>query len=277
VSSAERSLREKALSHQAQVLTSFMSSDEFRTLRQSHQEAAHRLESAYQDYKATRSTYSSEQREAEQYQEVARRAEVFAKTYTWNDVARFNEFLKARGHLGSIDRDTITADFKAFLMSGGIVANGKGKEFWVPYDGTVPTVTDLRPDAHRAFVSSDPTFAANTSESALSGRNVTDAAAGNDRTVRHAQSQAGVSAHQTVGAGDLLQRIETEKTAVTEKTTTGAVDVTKARRENVEQLKEGKENVSWWHWLGDQPNDRSAYQQLEDSKDPQSGGGSGDW
>ena len=45
---------------------------------------------------------------------MARRAEVFAKTYTWNDVARFNEFLKARGHLGSIDHDTITADFKAF-------------------------------------------------------------------------------------------------------------------------------------------------------------------
>src|SRR5208282_2940940 len=150
VSNAERSLREKSLSHQAQVLTSFMNSDEFRTMRQSHQEAAHRLESAYQDYKSTRSTYSNEQREAEQYQEVARRAEVFSKTYTWNDVARFNEFLKARGHLGSIDRDTVTADFKAFLMSGGIASDGKGKEFWIPYDGTGPTLTSLRSDAHKS-------------------------------------------------------------------------------------------------------------------------------
>jgi hypothetical protein len=153
----------------------------------------------------------------------------------------------------------------------------EGKEFWVPYDGTVPTVTDLRPDAHRAVVSSDPTFAANTSESALSGRTVTNAAAGNDRTVRHAQSQAGVSAHQTVGAGDLLQRIETEKTAVTEKTTTGAVDVTKARRENVEQLKDARDNVSPFHRLGDQIDERSAREQLENSKDHQSGGSSGDW
>ena len=168
VSNAERSLREKSLSHQAQVLTSFMSSDEFRSLRQSNQEATHRVESAYQDYKATRNTYSTEQREAEQYQEVARRAEVFSKTYTWNDVARFNEFLKARGHLGSIDRDTVTADFKAFLMSGGIVSDGKGKEFWVPYEGTGPTLTKLRSDTHKSVVSNDPTFASNTSGDALS-------------------------------------------------------------------------------------------------------------
>ncbi len=168
VSNAERSLREKSLSHQAQVLTSFMNSDEFRSLRQSNQEATHRVESAYQDYKATRNTYSTEQREAEQYQEVARRAEVFSKTYTWNDVARFNEFLKARGHLGSIDRDTVTADFKAFLMSGGIVSDGKGKEFWVPYEGTGPTLTKLRSDTHKTVVSNDPTFASNTSGDALS-------------------------------------------------------------------------------------------------------------
>lgn len=277
VSNAERSLHEKALSHQAQVLTSFMNSDEFRTLRQSHQEAAHRLESAYQDYKATRSTYSSEQREAEQYQEVARRAEVFAKTYTWNDVARFNEFLKARGHLGSIDRDTITADFKAFLMSGGIVSDGKGKEFWVPYEGTGPRLTGLRADAHRTIVSDDPTFAANTSDDALAAHNVTDATARNDGTVRRAQTQAGVSPDQTVGPDSLSQRIEAERTAANEKTATGAVDVEKGRRENVEQLRDAKENVSWWHKLGVQPDGRSAKQQLDESKEPQSGGGSGDW
>ena len=277
VSNTERSLREKALSHQAQVLTSFMNSDEFRTVQQSHQEAAHHLESAYQDYKSTRSTYSSEQREAEQYQEMARRAEVFAKTYTWNDVAHFNEFLKARGHLGSIDRDTITADFKAFLMSGGIVSDGKGKEFWVPYEGTGPTVTGLRYDAHRTIVSNDPTFAANTSDSGLSGQKVIDAAATNDRTVRHGQAQAGVSPNQTAGPGDLSQRIEGEKSAVTEKTTAGTVDVEKVRRENAEQLREAKDNVSWWHKLGVQPDGRSAKQQFDESKDPQSGGSSGDW
>jgi hypothetical protein len=277
VSNAERSLREKSLSHQAQVLTSFMNSDEFRTLRQSHQEAAHRLESAYQDYKATRSTYSSEQREAEQYQEVARRAEVFAKTYTWNDVARFNEFLKARGHLGSIDRETITADFKAFLMSGGIVADGKGKEFWVPYEGTEPTITPLRPDAHRTIVSNDPTFDANTSDRALSVQNVGDATAENDRRVQHAQSRAGVSPNQTVGADDLQHRVEAEKSNVSEKTTAGAVDVEKGRRENVEQLKGARDNVSPFHRLGDQIDERSARQQLENSKEHQSGGSSGEW
>jgi hypothetical protein len=276
VSNAERSLREKALSHQAQVLTSFMNSDEFRSLRQSHQEAAHRLESAYQEYKATRSTYSSEQREAEQYQEVARRAEVFAKTYTWNDVARFNEFLKARGHLGSIDRDTITADFKAFLMSGGIVADGKGKEFWVPYEGTEPTITPLRPDAHRTIVSNDPMFDANTSDGALSGQKVKDAATENDSRVRRGQSRAGVSPNQTVAADELPHRIEAEKSEVTERTTTPAVNVERRRRENVEQLREAEENVSWWHKLGVQPDGRSAKQQLDDSKKPQSGG-SGDW
>ena len=112
----QKDLREKSLSQQAQALTSFMNSDEFRSLRQSNQEATHRIESAYQSYKSTRGTYSSEQREAEQYQEVARRAEVFSKTYSWNDVARFNEFLKERGHLGSIDRDTVTADFISGLL-----------------------------------------------------------------------------------------------------------------------------------------------------------------
>ena len=277
VSNAERSLREKSLAHQAQVLTSFMNSEEFRTLRQSSQEAAHRIESAYQDYKSTRSTYSSEQREADQYQEVARRAEVFSKTYTWNDVARFNEFLKARGHLGSIDRDTVTADFKAFLMSGGIVSDGKGKEFWVPYEGTAPTLTDLRSDTHKTVVSNDSAFAANTSDSALADERMTDATAGNDRRVRQAQSRTGLSPHQTVGADGLPQRIDAEKTAVTDRTIGGAVDVEKARRGNVEQLKDAKENVSWWHKLGVQPDGRSAKQQLDKSKEPQSGGSTGDW
>ena len=277
VSNAERTLREKSLSHHAQVLTSFMRSDEFRTLRQSHQEAAQRLESAYQDYKSTRSTYSSEQRKAEQYQEVARRAEVFAKTYTWNDVARFNEFLKARGHLGSIDRDTITEDFKAFLMSGGIASDGKGKEFWIPYDGTGPTLTNLRSDTHKSVVGDEPTFAANTSGDAFSGKTVTDAAAANDHRVRQAAAQAGVSAQQTVGADGLPQKIDAEKAAVTGKTDNAAVDIEKGSRQNVEQFKDAKDNVSWWHWLGDQPDDRSAYQQLDKSKEPQSGGGSGEW
>ena len=247
VSNAERSLREKSLSHQAQVLQSFMSSEDFRSLRQSNQEASQRLESAYQDYKATRHTYSSEQREAEQYQEVARRAEVFSKTYTWNDVARFNEFLKARGHLGSIDRDTVTADFKAFLMSGGIVSDGRGKEFWVPYEGTAPTVTALRSDTHRSVVSNDPAFAENTSVDGLSAERVTNAAAANDRRVRDAASQAGVSAQQTVGADGLPQKIDAEKTAVTDKTGGTAVDVEKGRRQNVEQFNDAKDNVSWWH------------------------------
>jgi conjugal transfer mating pair stabilization protein TraG len=277
VSDTERSLREKALSHQAQLLTSFMNSDEFRSLRQSHQGAAHRLESAYQDYKATRSTYSSEQREAEQYQEVARRAEVFAKTYTWNDVARFNEFLKARDHLGSIDRDTITADFKAFLMSGGIVADGKGRQFWVPYEGTEPTITPLRPDAHRTIVSNDSTFDANISDRALSGQDVKDAAAENDARVRRGQSPAGVSPNQMVGADDLAKRIEADKTAVTAKTTFSGVEVEKKRRESVDQLMNARDKASPFHRLGDQLDERSARQQLEKSREHQSGGGSGEW
>jgi hypothetical protein len=277
VSNAERSLREKALSHQAQALTSFMNSDEFRTLRQSHQEAAHRLESAYQDYKSTRSTYSSEQREAEQYQEVARRAEVFAKTYTWNDVTRFNEFLKARGHLGSIDRDTVTADFKAFLMSGGIASDGKGKEFWIAYDGTRPTFTNLRSETHNSVVSDDRTFAANTSEDAFSRETVTDAAAANDHRVRQAASRTGVSAQQTVGADGLPQKIDTEKTAVADKIGGAAVDIEKGSRRNVEQFKDAKENVPWWHKLGEQLDGRSASQQLNRSKEPPSRGESGEW
>ncbi|MDQ6873118.1 MAG: hypothetical protein M3037_14130, partial [Gemmatimonadota bacterium] len=277
VSNAERSLREKSLSHQAQALTSFMNSDEFRSLRQSNQETTHRIESAYQSYKSTRGTYSSEQREAEQYQEVARRAEVFSKTYSWNDVARFNEFLKERGHLGSIDRDTVTADFKAFLMSGGIVSDGKGKEFWVPYDGTGPTLTELRSDSHKTIVSNDPTFGANTSGDALSEERVTDAAAANEHRVRQAQAQAGLSPDRAVGAGELPQKIGAEKTAVTDKTVGGAVDVEKGRRENVEQLKEAKDNVSIAHWLGSQPDGRSAHQQIRKSRQPQSGGGTGEW
>jgi hypothetical protein len=275
VSNAERSLREKSLSHQAQVLTSFMNSDEFRTLRQSHQEAAHRLESAYQDYKSTRSTYSNEQREAEQYQEVARRVEVFAKTYTWNDVARFNEFLKGRGHLGSIDRDTVTADFKAFLMSGGIVSDGKGKEFWIPYEATDPTT--LRSDTHKTVVSNDPTFTANTSDRALSTEKVTDAAAANDWQVRQAQSHAGLSPDRTVGAGELPQKIDAEKTTVADKTGSAAVDIDKGSRQNVEQFEDAKENVPWWHKLGEQLNGSSASQQLNKSKGPPSGGESGEW
>lgn len=277
VSNAERSLREKSLSHQAQVLTSFMSSDEFRSLRQSNQEAAHRLDSAYQDYKATRNTYSSEQREADQYQEVARRAEVFSKTYTWNDVARFNEFLKSRGHLGSIDRDTITAAFKAFLMSGGIVSDGRGNEFWVPYDGTGSVPTHLRSDTHQGFVSSDQAFVDKTQDAAFAEERITGAAAGNDGRVRRAQNQAGLSPDRAVGAGDLPQKIDAERKSATDKTLGGAVEVEKGRRENVEQFKDAKDNVPWLHRLGDQPDGRSARQQLGSSKEPQSGGASGDW
>lgn len=275
VSNAERSLREKSLSHQAQVLTSFMSSEEFRSLRQSNREASHRLESAYQDYKATRNTYSSEQREADQYQEVARRAEVFSKTYTWNDVARFNEFLKARGHLGSIDRDTITADFKAFLMSGGVVSDGRGKQFWVPYDGTGPTPTHMRPDANKGFVSGDdPASAARPTDDA---RDVVETKTLNDLRVRRAQSQAGLSPDGVVGAGDLPQKIDAERKSATDKTLGGAVDVEKGRRDNVNQLNEAKDNVPLAHWLGSQPDGRSALQQLRKSRQPQSGGATGEW
>jgi len=277
VSNAEQSLREKAVSHQAQVLTNFLNSDDFRTLRQSHQEASHRLESAYQDYQATRSTYATEQREAEQYQEVARRAEVFAKTYTWNDVARFNEFLKERGHLGSVDRDTITADFRAFLMSGGIASDGKGKEFWVPYEGTAPTVTHLRPDDHATVVSKDPSFAAKTSGGAWTAGSVAQAAVANASRVNEAQSRAGVSPRQTIGPDGLRERVGEAETTVSGATTAGAVEVEMRRRGNVEKLRDAKENVSWWHHLGDQLNERSARQQLDKSKEPQSGGGSGDW
>jgi conjugal transfer mating pair stabilization protein TraG len=277
VSNAERSLREKSLSHQAQVMTSFMNSDDFRSLRQSNQEAAHRIESAYQDYKATRHSYSDEQREADQYQEVARRAEVFSRTYTWNNVARFNEFLKGRGHLGSIDRDTITADFKDFLMSGGIASDGRGKEFWVPYDGTGPTPTNLRSDTNKNVVSNDPTFAATTSGNSFSEASVRDAAATNDRRVQTARSQSGLSPDRAVGSGDLAQKIDAERTAVTDKTSGGAVDVEMGRRQNVQQFKDAKENVPWWHKLGVQPDGRSAKQQLDKSKEPQSGGGTGDW
>jgi hypothetical protein len=147
----------------------------------------------------------------------------------------------------------------------------------VRHDGTAPTLTSLRSDTHKSVVSNDPTFVANTSGDPFSGETVAEAAAANDHRVRQAASHAGVSAQQTVGADGLHQKIDTEKTAITDKTVSGAVDVEKGSRQNVEQFKDAKDNVSWWHWLGDQPDDHSAYQQLDKSKGPQSGGESGEW
>ncbi|MGE5813909.1 MAG: hypothetical protein ACM36C_05440, partial [Acidobacteriota bacterium] len=118
---------------------------------------------------------------------------------------------------------------------------------------------------------------ATTSGDGFSDARVRDAAAINDRRVQQVRSQTGLSPDRAVGSGDLAQKIGAERTSVTDKTSGAAVDVEMGRRQNAEQFRDAKEDVSPFHRLGEQPDGRSAIQQLDKSKERQSGGGSGKW
>ncbi|MBK6603819.1 MAG: hypothetical protein IPG28_20360 [Betaproteobacteria bacterium] len=139
-----------------------------------------------------------------------------------------------------------------------------------PYQGQGPSSVAQPPDAYRNQANRD------VSEPTLDGdhRAIIQDRLANDRFVRGGE----VAPSRGVPSSDDLRRKVNEGVAgVESKLDANARRATTSRNQLGQALNDATENVSATHGLGDQPDGRSARQQMERKPPEKTGGGSGEW
>jgi conjugal transfer mating pair stabilization protein TraG len=256
VRKATSSLESAGISSIDQVVDNYLKSEEFKQLQTSNAESAHRIESAFQQSTTYRESASSDLRTAQEQRDLTQKAETLSRNLNYNNVVEWNRYLRDQGLEGETDRNTLAAAIPGFLRSGTFVGGGDGEMQFKPYEGHGPTAVappsmldprwmnskpgELDPDAYRADV-----------EQARMANN------------HRVQSKARPPRVEADAVAQLGERVEQGISRAAAATASGVKKGAAGRNEIAGEFNSARENVPITQNLGNQPNGRSAKQQLD--------------
>lgn len=264
------SLQSAGISNVDQVVDSYIRSEDFRHLQTTDRESAQRIDSNFQHATSYRESASADLRTAQEHRELAQKAETLSRNLNYNNVVEWNRYLRDQGLEGEIDRNLLAAAVPGFLQSGTFVADRNGEMWFKPYQGQGPSSVALPPSAHqnRSSRQDSPIGLDGDQDTVMLDRSA------NDRRVR---AGATTSVTGLSGEAGLRDKVNDGVASVETKLDVHAHKTTSGRNRLGRDLDEAKENVSATHGLGDQPDGRSARQQLDKKPPEKTGGGSGEW
>ena len=264
------SLASAGITNVDQVVDSYMRSEDFRRLQNTNRESAQRIDSNFQRATSYRESAGMDLRSAQEHRELAQKAETLSRNLNYNNVVEWNRYLRDGGLEGETDRNLLAAAVPGFLQSGTFVADRNGEMWFKPYQGQGPSSVALPPNAHRNHpIREGSSIGLNGDQGTVMQDRST-----NDRRVR-TSATTGVTG--LLGEGGLRGKMNEGVASVESKLDVHANKATSGRNRLGRDLDEAKENVSATHGLGDQPDGRSAKQQLDKKPPEKTGGGSGEW
>jgi conjugal transfer mating pair stabilization protein TraG len=257
---ATSSLESSGISSADQIVENYLKSDEFRRLQTSNIESARRIDSNFQRSVAYRESAGTDLRTAQEYRDLAQKAETLSRNLNFNNVVEWNRYLHDRGLEGETDRNTLAAAVPGFLQSGTFVGEKDGALWFKPYQGHGPSNVAHPRDGYRHPTTSDESEARKEIDQSSVMRERSD----NDQRVRAQTSSTGIDRHLESNLSERVDRgvtlIESARASVTEKAAAGSVALGRA-------FNEAKHSVPVTQNLGNQADGRSAKQQLD--RDPQ--------
>jgi hypothetical protein len=269
VRKATSSLESAGISSIDQVVRSYLQSDDFRRLQTSNVESARRIASDFQKSTTYRESAGADLRTAEEHRELAQKAETLSRNLHFNNVVEWNRYLHDHGLEGETDRSTLAAAVPGFLQSGTFVGDKDGALWFKPYQGHGPTSVTLPQDNYRHQTSGDGSEA----KWELNRGFVMQDRLDNDRRVRGPTPSIGLGRHHEKNLSDNVDRgiarIEKAAGSARDEVAAGSLEVGR-------EFNDAKQNVPVTQNLGNQPNGRSAKQQLDKKPPEKTGGGNGD-
>jgi hypothetical protein len=270
VKKATASLESAGILNVDQVVDSYMKSEEFRRLQSTNRESAQRIESNFQRATSYRESAGTDLRTAVEQRELAQKAETLSRNLNYNNVVEWNRYLRDQGLEGETDRNLLAATVPAFLRSGTFVADRNGEMWFKPYHGQGPSTIASPPTTDRERPSP---------ESTQIRLNRGPGAVIQDRAANDSRARGRSSTSATTGPSEDALRTETNAgvSSVERKLDIHARKATSGRNQLGRDLDEARESVSVTHGLGNQPDGRSARQQLDKKPAEKTGGSSGEW
>jgi hypothetical protein len=270
VRKAASSLESAGITNVEQVVDSYVQSEEFRRLQNTNRESAQRIESNFQRATSYRESASTDLRTAQEYREVAQKAQTLSRNLNFNNVVEWNRYLRDRGLEGQTDKDVLAAAVPGFLNSGTFVADHDGEMWFKPYQGQGPSSVALPSNAYRNHAGRDgsATSLDGNRDTVMQDRSTND---------QHVRAVAITRATASLSEEGLRGKVEAGVATVESTLDGNARKATAGRNRLGRELNEAKASVSPTHGLGNQPDERSAKQQLNKSPPEKTGGGSGEW
>ena len=266
VQRAQQAAEAAGITDAGRLVDEYSRSEDFRRLQSTNREEADRISAARSDALRYSEGASSAFRQADEYRESAEalRAAALRGEIDWT--TEFNTYLHRNGALGVTGDEALVWANRFFREAGvGIGADGQPKA--VLFDGAGPTNVTVTPGSYR-----DTGRLRHEHESTplvIGGEAVTpqSVATGNlaDRAVVRAQG-TGAQAGVPTSEDDLRFNYDKERFVQSVNRDNAGVDVESERRGEQARFDEAAEHTSIFHHLGDQPDGRSARQQLRDER-----------
>jgi len=261
---ARQSAQDAGVVDAGKLVDDYTKSEDFRRLQSTNREEADRIAAASSDAHSLRASAASAYRESESYRQSAEAMRSMALRGELDWVPEFNSYLARHGALGVTGQEAAMWADRFFRETGvGIGADGQPKA--VLFDGAGPGNVTVTPGSYR-----DPAALRQAHEDAplvVDGRTVTlgDIATRNlaDRVVVRMQ-ETGAAPGVPSSEEDLRFRYDKERFVQSVKRDNTRVDAEAGRQEREGDFKEAADHTSVFHYLGDQPDGRSAHQQLND-------------
>ncbi len=190
LNSGRQALAKRGLARQQQVLESFQTSDDFKSLRSSSREATERIDAGLTRAKRFSETAAASKAQSDRYAEVMRVSEVLSRDITYNPSADWNKWLRDRGVLGTTDRNVLMNEAQSFLLSGQVL-NKDGIERFYPLNGGSPNIMQGVSD-----------HVGGTSPESLTGRyDLLQPGGGRDAILKESEGQKGIVVKAQKGQG----------------------------------------------------------------------------
>ena len=248
------------------VVDDYIRSEEFRHLQGTNREEADRISAASSDATNFREGAASAFRRADEYRESAEalRAAALRGEVDWTP--EFNRYLHQNGALGATGDEALVWANRFFREAGvGIGTDGQPKA--VLFDGAGPGNVTVTPGSYRDTASLHRDH--EDQPLVVGDRAVTRGSIGTQNVVDRAVVRSkgvGTPGAPTSGA-DLSLRYEKERFVQSVKQDNTRIDVENGRAEQERRFSDAEDATSVTHHLGNQPDGRSAHQQLRKDRD----------
>jgi conjugal transfer mating pair stabilization protein TraG len=270
VRKASSSLESAGISSIGQVVDSYIKSDEFRRLQTSNHESARRIDSNFQQSSAYRESASNDMRSAQEYREIAHKAETLSRNLNYSNIVEWNRYLRDQGLEGETDRNALAAAVPGFLKSGTFVADRNGAMWFKPYDGQGLSSVALSPSASNHQSGADGSGATQAPDRGFVMRDRLT----NDRLVRAGARSMGPTEHLVK---DLHENVDRGVAHIERAAATTGRQATVERNKAGREFNDATKSVPITQNVGNQRDGRSAKQRLDRNSPEKTGGASGDW
>lgn len=262
------------------VVNDYRNSDEFKHLQTSDRQAADRIDSGVQTANTYRESSTVNHQRAKEHRATAQRAETLSATMSVDDTVAINNIRAKMGLAQEHDPRKLEPVIEKYL------------ETYKPYYGPDPTPLTPGNDLARIHAGTAPGMGKNGMidspeylekyraefDAATPGAGKAGVGAANrENNAKVTARRGGLDPNSTVGDGGVKERVKAGQASAGAAVAQEGKAANAGKKKLEGRFEDAKDNTSLAHYLGNQPDGRSAHQQLQKEPPPNKGGASEKW